>query len=96
MAIRRVERAHLTLQDRLVKELRPREISDGDSANAFAPESVEDYNRRFARVPPSEHDAHRPLNPPDDLARTLSRQETRLVSKRLRIQAKIAKPSTTL
>ena len=58
----RVERAHLTLQDRLVKELRLREINDVEAANAFAPEFIADYNRRFARTPRSEHDAHRPLH----------------------------------
>jgi hypothetical protein len=79
----RVERAHLTLQDRLVKELRLREISDVEAANAFAPEFIADYNRRFARTPRSEHDAHRPLQPSDDLARIFSWQETRLVSKSL-------------
>jgi hypothetical protein len=84
----RVERAHLTLQDRLVKELRLRGISDIDGANAFAPEFVEDYNRRFARVARSEHDAHRPLQASDDLARILSWQETRLVSKSLTLNYK--------
>ncbi len=79
----RVERAHLTLQDRLVKELRLRGISDIETANAFAPEFIADYNRRFARAPRSEHDAHRPLQPSDDLARVFSWQETRVVSKSL-------------
>jgi len=58
----RVERAHLTLQDRLVKELRFLGISDIEGANAFAPEFMADYNRRFARAPRSEHDAHRPCS----------------------------------
>ena len=84
----RVERAHLTLQDRLVKELRLREISDVEAANAFAPEFIADYNRRFARAPRSEHDAHRPLQPSDDLARIFSWQETRLVSKSLTLNYK--------
>ena len=84
----RVERAHLTLQDRLVKELRLREISDVEAANAFAPEFMADYNRRFARVPRSEHDAHRPLQPSEDLARVFSWQETRLVSKSLTLNYK--------
>jgi hypothetical protein len=79
----RVERAHLTLQDRLVEELRLRGISDVEAANAFAPEFMADYNRRFARAPRSEHDAHRPLQPSDDLARIFSWQEARLVSKSL-------------
>lgn len=86
----RVERAHLTLQDRLVKELRLRGISDVEAANAFAPEFIADYNRRFARAPRSEHDAHRPLQPSDDLARIFSWQETRLVSKSLTLSYKRA------
>lgn len=45
----RVERAHLTLQDRLVKELRLRGISTPDAVNAFAAEFMADYNRRFAK-----------------------------------------------
>jgi hypothetical protein len=84
----RVERAHLTLQDRLVKELRLRGISDVKAANAFAPEFIADYNRRFARAPRSEHDAHRPLQPSDDLARIFSWQETRLLSKSLTLNYK--------
>lgn len=38
----RVERAHLTLQDRLVKELRLRGISTPEAANAFADEFMAD------------------------------------------------------
>lgn len=38
----RVERAHRTLQDRLVKELRLRCISTLEAANAFADEFMED------------------------------------------------------
>ncbi len=79
----RVERAHLTLQDRLVKELRLRQISDIASANAYVSEFVADYNRRFARSPRSEHDAHRPMQPADDLDRIFSLHETRMVSKSL-------------
>jgi hypothetical protein len=39
----RVERAHQTLQDRLVKELRLRGISRMDDANAYLPEFAQDY-----------------------------------------------------
>ena len=84
----RVERIHLTLQDRLVKELKLREISDVASANAFAREFIADYNRRFARVARSEHDAHRPLQPADNLDRIFSLQETRVVSKSLTLNYK--------
>ncbi|KSZ28574.1 hypothetical protein APU22_15775 [Klebsiella pneumoniae] len=57
----RFERAHLTLQDRLVKELRLRGISTPEAANAFAEEFMADYNRRFAKPPPDDFDVHRPL-----------------------------------
>jgi hypothetical protein len=84
----RVERARRTLQDRLVKELRLRGISDVEAANAFAPDFKADYNRRFACAPRSKHDAHRPLQPSDDLARVFSWQETRFVSKSLPLNYK--------
>ena len=47
----RVERANQTLQDRLVKELRLRGIDDMESANAFLPEFITDYNQRFSVAP---------------------------------------------
>lgn len=82
----RIERANQTLQDRLVKELRLRGISDIDSANAFLPEFRQDFDRRFAVLPRSTHDAHRPLRPSDDLEIILSHQETRSLSKNLTFQ----------
>lgn len=47
----RVERANLTLQDRLVKELRLRGLSTRAAANAFAPHFIADFNRRFGNAP---------------------------------------------
>lgn len=44
----------MTLQDRLVKELRLRDTSTQDAANAFAAEFMADYNRCFAKA--SRHD----------------------------------------
>lgn len=82
----RVERANQTLQDRLVKEMRLREISSREAGNAYLPEFTEDFNRRFAVQPISQHDAHRPLTPQDDLARILTWQEHRTLSKNLTVQ----------
>ena len=68
----RVERANLTLQDRLVKELRLQGISDMATANGWVDGFRRDHNRRFAKPPLSEHDAHRggPCTPAaDDQAR---------------------------
>jgi len=81
----RVERANLTLQDRLVKELRLRSISDMQSANAYLPEFQDDFNKRFAVVPRSNHDAHRPLLPTENLGLILTRQESRTLTKNLTV-----------
>jgi transposase len=84
----RVERANQTLQDRLVKEMRLRGISDMAAGNGYLPEFLEDYNRRFAVLPRSQHDAHRPLLKQDNLDQILTHQESRTLSKNLTIQYK--------
>jgi len=81
----RVERAHLTLQDRLVKELRLRGISTVADANAYAPSFIAMYNARFAKPPRSDFNAHRPLRDDEDLDRLLTWRETRRVSKSLTV-----------
>ncbi len=81
----RVERAHQTLQDRLVKELRLRGIASIETANEYAPLFVADYNRRFARTPQSSHDAHRPLRPSDDLGEVLRWKEQRKLTQNLTV-----------
>jgi len=79
----RVERAHQTLQDRLVKELRLRGIATIDAANAFAPTFMAAYDERFAREPASPNDAHRPLRHDDDLSQVLRWKETRKLTNNL-------------
>jgi transposase len=83
----RVERANQTLQDRLVKELRLREISDMQAGNAYLPEFRDDFNRRFAVLPRSTHDAHRPLLKTENLDLILTRQKTGTLSKNLTVQS---------
>ena len=83
----RVERANQTLQDRLVKELRLRGISDMEAGNAYLPEFREDFNRRFAVLPRSTHDAHRPLLKTENLDLILTHQKTRTLSKNLTVQS---------
>ena len=81
----RIERANQTLQDRLVKEMRLRGISDMAAGNAYLPEFWEDFNRRFAVVPRSSHAAHRPLLATDNLDRILTHQERRTLTKNLTV-----------
>ncbi|MGF6605048.1 transposase, partial [Paraburkholderia sp. GAS448] len=82
----RVERAHLTLQDRLVKELRLRGISTAAGANAYASAFMANYNARFAKPPKSGFDAHRPLRADENLDLVLTWRERRKVSKSLTVR----------
>ena len=82
----RVERAHLTLQDRLVKEFRLRGISSMDAANDFSDAFMADYNQRFAKAPRHDFDVHRQLETDDDLAALFTWREARRVSKSLTVQ----------
>ena len=84
----RVERAHQTLQDRLVKELRLRGISTMQDANRYLPEFIENYNRRFGRAPRNDHDAHRPLLERDHLDDIFTWQERRRVTAQLTVHHK--------
>ena len=54
-----MERANLTLQDRLVKEMRLRGIGGIEAGNAYLPAFMADYNRRFGVAPRNPSDAHR-------------------------------------
>ena len=76
----RVERGFDTHQDRLVKELRLRGISNMHDANRYLRgEYISDHNRRFAVEPASSLDVHKPLLKLHDLAAILSIQEDRQV-----------------
>jgi len=82
----RVERANGTLQDRLVKEMRLRDIDTVAAGNAFLPTFMADYNARFAKPPFDERDLHRPLAGDDDLDDAFAWKEDRTVSKNLTLQ----------
>jgi transposase len=82
----RVERANLTLQDRLVKELRLRKICTQEAANEFAPHFIADFNARFARPAQRDHDAHRRVRADEDLDLIFSWRVQRKVSRSLTLQ----------
>lgn len=78
----RVERAHGTLQDRLVKEMWLGGIDTIAVGNAF----LEQYNRRFTKVPFDNRDGHRALSGHDDLDDAFAWKEERSVSVNLTLQ----------
>jgi transposase len=83
----RVERANLTLQDRLVKEMRLAGIASMQAGNAFLEQFRLDYNRRFAIEPKRPENAHRPvLHSAEELALIFSLHSTRRLSKNLTLQ----------
>src|SRR6266568_2957292 len=74
----RIERLWATLQDRLTSELRLRGIATLEAANAFLPEFLADFQRRFPTPPASPTAAWRPA--PCDLEAVLSCRYTRTVA----------------
>ena len=82
----RVERAHKTLQDRLVKELRLAGAASLAQGNALLPGFIADYNVRFAKPPANSKDLHRPLRDGDDLEDAFAWKEERTLSQALTLQ----------
>lgn len=81
----RIERLNRTLQDRMVKDLRLDGVDNIEAANAWCDEFMQKYNARFARVPRSELDLHRPVDKTKNLALILSILETRKLSATLTV-----------
>jgi transposase len=80
----RVERANQTLQDRLIKEMRLRNISSIAEAEAFFPAFIEAHNKKFAVPAKDQTNAHRPWTGTEKmLDDVLARRETRTLSKAL-------------
>jgi transposase len=75
----RIERLWRTLQDRLVVELRLRDVATLEAANAFLPEFLADFDRRFAHPAAEPTPAWR--RPPADLANVLSCRYSRIVAR---------------
>jgi len=82
----RVERANGTLQDRLTKEMRLKQVGNIEEGNRFLPKFIEAYNKKFGKEAASEEDGHLPLRAADDLERIFARKERRKLSKDLSFQ----------
>lgn len=58
----RVERANLTLQDRLIKEMRLQNINTIEQANNWLDSFIEDFNKRFGKLANYPKNMHREVN----------------------------------
>jgi hypothetical protein len=82
----RRERANRTLQDRLVKNLHLKNISDIESANRYIEEFTEKYNSKFGEIPTFPQDVHRKNIPEEEkLDFILCERENRSLSKNLEL-----------
>ena len=68
----RVERVLRTFQDRLIKEMRLRNIKTKDEANRFLGEYLAVHNKRFSLLPQNRTNLHRPIPKDTDLDKILS------------------------
>jgi hypothetical protein len=84
----RVERAHLTLQDRLVKEMRLAGVSSMQDGNLFLEGFRDRYNQRFGRAARDSADMHRPLLPEHKLEEIFQEHRQAKVSKNLTLHCK--------
>lgn len=84
----RVERLNSTLQNRLVKELRLRNICSIEEANQYLPEFAKKFGARFGVPPRSTINMHRQLPAGIDLTKILCTKVKRYLSKSLTFQYK--------
>lgn len=84
----RAENANGTLQDRLVKEMRLRNICSLKAANDYLPTFEKDFNQKFGVSPKNSINTHRPLTTfeREHLMEILSLKTTRVLSKNLTCQ----------
>jgi len=75
----RIERLWQTFQDRLVIELRLRDVCTMEEANRVLPELIAKHNRQFAVAPQNAEPAYRPL-PETPLEHIFARRQYRRIS----------------
>jgi transposase len=82
----RVERANGILQDRLIKEMRLKNISSIEEGNIFLKEYLQEHNEKFSKEALCSEDAHRPLKCSEYLKEIFAHKEQRKLSKDLTFQ----------
>ena len=80
----RIERLFLTLQDRLVKEFRLRNISTIEEANAYLPKYINKHNQKYGISPKKNEDMHKKASK-EEIEKALRYKDERILSKNLEI-----------
>jgi hypothetical protein len=76
-----------TLQDRLIKELRIRNINTIEEANRFLRDCyLEEFNQQFNVMPVCGNDAHRKIEKEINLSQIFCEKYERVISKNLELQ----------
>lgn len=81
----RVERLFKTLQDRLVKEMKLKRISTIEEGNKYLPNYIKTHNAQFSISAKDPKDAHRLLDPKEDLEKVFCYKATRKLTKNLEL-----------
>ncbi len=82
---KRVDRAHKTMQTRLMTALRRGGVSTIAGANALMPAYMDAHNRRYAKSPRELRDAHRVLRQDEDMDAIFTARVARKVSQNLTV-----------
>lgn len=80
----RIERLFLTLQDRLVKEMRLRNINSIEQANVYLSGFTEKYNEQFGVLAKEKEDLHDKISK-EEIAKSFRYKEERVLSKNLEL-----------
>ena len=80
----RIERLFLTLQDRLVKEFRLKNISNIEEANACLPKYINKHNLKYGISPKMKEDMHKKITK-DNIEKALRYKDERILSKNLEV-----------
>lgn len=80
----RIERSFLTLQDRLIKEMRLENIDNIEQANEYLPKYIKKHNEKFAVEPKDPENFHTKV-PEEEVRNALRYKQERILSKNLEI-----------
>ena len=80
----RIERLFSTLQDRLIKEMRLKNITSIEEANTYLPDYIEKHNAQFSIAAKEKEDLHEKISE-ESIMQAMQYKEQRILSKNLEL-----------